>query len=98
MHTITGSSGALGKLAAMGFAEEAFAGAITSGEVAHHALLRRQGKFWETLGNKCIHITWGARGSISLEGLGLEVCIRWLSSLISSARAHIALLSAAELA
>ncbi|BDA40671.1 probable acid sugar phosphatase [Coccomyxa sp. Obi] len=67
------SSGALGKLAAMGFPEEAFAGAITSGEVAHTALLRRQGQFWETLGNRCIHFTWGARGSISLEGLGLEV-------------------------
>ena len=57
----------------MGFAEDAFVGAITSGEVTHNALLNRQGEFWETLGNKCIHLTWGARGSISLEGLGLEV-------------------------
>lgn len=73
LWTSAGSSGALSKLANMGFAEDAFVGAITSGEVTHNALLNRQGEFWETLGNKCIHLTWGARGSISLEGLGLEV-------------------------
>ena len=86
MHTIPGSSGALGKLAEMGFAEEAFAGAVTSGEVTHTALLQRQGHFWETLGNKCIHLTWGARGSISLQGLGLEVCKPWSLTFIQSSR------------
>lgn len=68
-----GSGEALGKLQAMGFPKEAFAGAITSGEVAHNALLHREGKFWQNLGDRCIHLTWGARGSISLEGLGLKV-------------------------
>lgn len=57
----------------MGFPEEAFAGAVTSGEVAHQALLNRQGEFWEQLGRRCLHLTWGARGSISLEGLNLQV-------------------------
>jgi len=72
--TPPGSTEALAKLQAMGFPQEAFAGAITSGEVAHNALLHREDKFWQNLGHSCIHLTWGARGSISLEGLGLKVC------------------------
>lgn len=68
----TGSSGALGKLAAMGFEETAFVGAITSGEVTHQSLANRSSPWWEALGSRCLHVTWGARGAISLEGLALQ--------------------------
>eukprot|EP00873_Tetraselmis_striata_P044413 jgi/Tetstr1/464677/TSEL_009429.t1 len=67
------SSGALGKLAAMGFEETAFVGAITSGEVTHQSLANRSSPWWEALGSRCLHVTWGARGAISLEGLALQV-------------------------
>jgi hypothetical protein len=49
------------------------AGVITSGEVTHQRLLQRPGPFWQGLGRRCLHITWGTRGAISLDGLGLEV-------------------------
>lgn len=68
-----GSSGALGKLAKMGFPKDAFYGAITSGEVCHQALQNRPDDFYRGLGKRCVHITWGARGPISLGDLDLEV-------------------------
>ncbi|KAK9805732.1 hypothetical protein WJX73_003126 [Symbiochloris irregularis] len=63
----------LPKLVKMGFKESDFAGAISSGEIAWTALKERQGDFWKQLGTKCLHITWGSRGPISLKGLGLQV-------------------------
>ena len=57
----------------MGFPIEAFAGGvITSGEVTHDALLHRHTEFWKDR-RCCLHFTWGARGAISLDGLGVEV-------------------------
>jgi len=65
----------LGRLAALGFPEAAFAGVLTSGEIAHQRLANRAsgGWFWEELGSRCLHMTWSGRGTISLEGLGLDV-------------------------
>jgi len=71
---ITGSSGALGNLERMGFPIDAFCGVITSGEVTHDAFKTRQTQFWQSR-KKCIHITWGARGAISLENLGIDVTL-----------------------
>ncbi len=68
-----GSSGALGKLEKMGFSKDAFYGAITSGEVCHQALQNRPDDFYRGLGKRCVHITWGARGAISLGDLDVEV-------------------------
>ena len=68
-----GSGGTLGKLKKMGFPEDAFYGAITSGEVCHQALQNRPNDFYRGLGKRCVHITWGARGPISLGDLDLEV-------------------------
>ena len=65
------------KLVKLGFREADLAGAITSGEVAHRALEHRQGAFWTGLGRRCMHLTWGERGQVSLAGLDLEVrCAR----------------------
>jgi HAD superfamily hydrolase (TIGR01459 family) len=58
----------------MGFPKDAFCGVITSGETTHEALLNRKTPFWHAR-KKCIHITWGTRGAISLENLGLEVTL-----------------------
>jgi hypothetical protein len=57
----------------MGFPKDAFFGAITSGEVCHQVLQDRPDEFYQALGKRCIHITWGARGSISLGDLDLQV-------------------------
>ena len=70
---VAGSDAVIPKLGKMGFAQSDFAGAITSGEVAHRSLQSRQGDFWEQLGKRCIHLTWGARGQVTLSGLDLEV-------------------------
>jgi ribonucleotide monophosphatase NagD (HAD superfamily) len=56
----------------MGFPKDAFCGAITSGEVTHSMFERRPTPFWAAR-RRCLHLTWSARGAISLEGLGLEV-------------------------
>jgi hypothetical protein len=61
------------KLEKMGFAPQWFVGAVTSGEVTQDMLQRRPGDFWQGLGSRCLHITWGARGAVSLDGLGLQV-------------------------
>eukprot|EP00879_Flechtneria_rotunda_P024241 GHRR01025689.1.p1 GENE.GHRR01025689.1~~GHRR01025689.1.p1 ORF type:complete len:339 (+),score=98.20 GHRR01025689.1:1137-2153(+) len=67
------SGGTLGKLARMGFKEEWFAGAITSGELTHQYLSTRPDAWWQELGHRCLHITWPYRGAVSLAGLGLQV-------------------------
>ena len=72
---LPGSAGVLGKMAALGFPEDAFVGVVTSGEIAHLRLENRRsgGWFWEELGSRCLHMTWSERGAISLDGLGLDV-------------------------
>ncbi|XP_044499115.1 uncharacterized protein LOC123220634 isoform X2 [Mangifera indica] len=47
--------------------------AITSGELTHQYLQRRDDVWFAALGRSCIHMTWSDRGAISLEGLGLQV-------------------------
>ena len=37
------------------------------------AMFAPLGEWWQGLGNRCLHFTWSSRGSISLDGLGLEV-------------------------
>ena len=64
---------ALAKLGALGFDSAWFVGAVTSGEVAHTRLRDRPGPFWRGLGSRVLHITWGARGGVSLDGLGLTL-------------------------
>ncbi|XP_047971545.1 uncharacterized protein LOC125214524 [Salvia hispanica] len=61
------------KLSSLGFNPSHFLGAITSGELTHQYLLRRDDPWFAALGNSCIHMTWSDRGAISLEGLGLQV-------------------------
>ena len=79
-----GSNAVIPKLGKMGFKQAAFAGAVTSGEVAHRALLARQGDFWANLGSRCIHLTWGARGQVTLAGLDLEVLPQLMAVCTSS--------------
>ncbi|PRW61092.1 Haloacid dehalogenase-like hydrolase superfamily isoform 1 [Chlorella sorokiniana] len=67
------SAGALRNLERMGFDVSAFCGVVTSGEVTHRHLSERPDAWWQGLGRRCLHFTWGQRGAISLEGLGLEV-------------------------
>ncbi|CAI9090792.1 OLC1v1025642C1 [Oldenlandia corymbosa var. corymbosa] len=61
------------KLKGLGFDPSLFAGAITSGELTHQNLQRRDDPWYAALGRRCIHFTWKDRGAISLEGLGLQV-------------------------
>lgn len=61
------------KLKSLGFDTSLFFGAITSGELTHQYLQRRDDSWFATLGRSCIHMTWSDRGAISLEGLGLQV-------------------------
>ncbi|KAG2585465.1 hypothetical protein PVAP13_6KG392200 [Panicum virgatum] len=67
------SSVTMDKLKSLGFDTSCFLATITSGELTHQHLLKRNDPWFAALGRKCIHITWGNRGAISLEGLGLEV-------------------------
>jgi HAD superfamily hydrolase (TIGR01450 family) len=67
------SSGTIGKLAAMGFGADWFAGAVTSGELARTFLERRPDAWWRDLGTRALHITWSTRGRIDVGGLGLEL-------------------------
>ena len=67
------SSGTFAKLQKLGFQTEWFSGAVTSGDMAYEHLDRRPSPWWEELGRRCIHLTWSSRGTISLEGLGLQV-------------------------
>ena len=57
----------------MGFEESDFVGAITSGEVTHQMLSARPSLWWQTLGNRCVHLTWGERGAIPVGDLNLQV-------------------------
>ncbi|KAL6548537.1 hypothetical protein OROGR_008958 [Orobanche gracilis] len=61
------------KLSSLGFNPLLFLGAITSGELTHQYLLRRDNPWFAALGKSCIHMTWSDPGAISLEGLGLQV-------------------------
>ncbi|KAG9446961.1 hypothetical protein H6P81_013089 [Aristolochia fimbriata] len=61
------------KMKSLGFDSSFFLGAITSGELTHQYLARRDDKWFAKLGNSCIHMTWSDRGAISLEGLDLQV-------------------------
>lgn len=61
------------KMRSMGFDPSLFLGAITSGELTHQYLERRDDPWFDSLGKSCIHMTWNDRGAISLDGLGLKV-------------------------
>ncbi|XP_059302818.1 uncharacterized protein LOC132054877 [Lycium ferocissimum] len=63
----------LEKLTSLGFDPSLFAGIVTSGELTHQCLLRRDDEWFASLRRSCIHMTWSDKGAISLEGLGLEV-------------------------
>jgi HAD superfamily hydrolase (TIGR01459 family) len=67
------SNGTIPKLEKLGYKEEWFDGAITSGEVAWQHLSERPGEEWSSLGRTALHFTWSKRGKISLESLDLEV-------------------------
>ncbi|XP_009771445.1 uncharacterized protein LOC107784578 [Nicotiana tabacum] len=67
------ASTTLEKLRSLGFDPSLFIGAITSGELTHQYLQRRDDAWFASLGRSCIHMTWSDRGAISLESLGLEV-------------------------
>lgn len=60
-------------LAAMGFDEDLFDAVVTSGELVHQGLEQRTAPPWDSLGRRVFHVTWSARGTISLDGLGLTV-------------------------
>ncbi|KAK7252088.1 hypothetical protein RIF29_35803 [Crotalaria pallida] len=67
------SSVTIEKVKSLGFDSSLFLGAITSGELTHQYLLRRDDPWFAALGRSCIHLTWSGRGVISLEGLDLQV-------------------------
>ncbi|KAF8402398.1 hypothetical protein HHK36_013353 [Tetracentron sinense] len=61
------------KMKSLGFDSSLFLGVITSGELTHQYLQRKDNAWFAALGRSCIHMTWSDRGAISLEGLGLQV-------------------------
>ncbi|XP_040992142.1 glycerol-3-phosphate phosphatase isoform X3 [Juglans microcarpa x Juglans regia] len=61
------------KMKSLGFDPSLFMGAITSGELTHQYLQRKDDAWFAALGRSCIHITWSDRGIISLEGLDIQV-------------------------
>lgn len=61
------------KLKNLGFDPHLFHGTITSGELTHQFLERRDDPWFAALGRSCIHMTWSGRGAISLDGLNLQV-------------------------
>ena len=73
LHCTAGSSSTLPKLAKMGFPADGFSGAVTSGDITFQNLKLRPDGWWQSLGRRCLHITWGERGPVSVEGLNLEV-------------------------
>ena len=73
LHCVAGSSSTLPKLAKMGFPADCFSGAVTSGDITFHNLSLRPDGWWQSLGRRCLHITWGERGPVSVKGLNLEV-------------------------
>ncbi|XP_020597400.1 uncharacterized protein LOC110037162 [Phalaenopsis equestris] len=64
------------KMKDLGFDSSLFLGAITSGELTHQYLQRRDDPWFSKLGRCCVHMTWCDRGGISLDGLGLQVVNR----------------------
>ncbi|KAH7685101.1 Pyridoxal phosphatase protein [Dioscorea alata] len=61
------------KLKDLGFDPHLFHGTITSGELTHQFLERRDDPWFAALGRSCVHMTWSGRGAISLDGLNLQV-------------------------
>lgn len=61
------------KMKILGFDPSLFLGSITSGELTHQYLERRDDSWFAALGRSCIHFTWSDRGAISLDGLDLKV-------------------------
>ena len=61
----------LAKLRPLGFDPAWFAGAVTSGETTHQALTSRSDPAFAQLGTRCLNFTWGERGSINVDDLGL---------------------------
>jgi ribonucleotide monophosphatase NagD (HAD superfamily) len=61
------SSVTMEKLESLGFDPSCFLRAITSGELTHQYLQKRDDPWFAALGRKCVHLTWGNRGAISLE-------------------------------
>ena len=59
------------KLKPLGFDPVWFAGAVTSGETTHLALTLRTDPVFAQLGPRCLHLTWGERGAINVDDLGL---------------------------
>ena len=49
------------------------AGAVTSGDLADRFLRDRPDEWWQRLERRCLHFTWSSRGTISLQGLDLQV-------------------------
>lgn len=72
-HLTSGSANALQRIQQLGFESKWFVGAITSGEVTHVQLTNRPTANLKELGDKCLHFTWSSRGTVSLEGLNLQV-------------------------
>lgn len=70
---LAGSIKTIPKLETLGFAQHCFAGAVTSGEITFGCLQKRPDEWWQGLGKKCIHISWGDRGAVPVEGMGIEV-------------------------
>ena len=70
---ISGSTNALQRIQQLGFGSDWFTGAVTSGEVTHMQLADRPTAELQSLGSKCLHFTWKSRGTVSLEGLHLQV-------------------------
>lgn len=66
------SDGALKNLEKKGFDIGCFDGVVTSGEVTHQRLKERPDGFWKSR-KACVHFTWGERGAISLDDLGVDV-------------------------
>ncbi|GLT33398.1 hypothetical protein SLA2020_079930 [Shorea laevis] len=52
------ASTTMNKMKSLGFDPSLFEGAITSGELAHQYLQRRDDPWVAALGRSCIHITW----------------------------------------
>ncbi|GKV04418.1 hypothetical protein SLEP1_g16572 [Rubroshorea leprosula] len=55
----------MNKMKSLGFDPSFFEGAITSGELTHQYLQRRDNPWFAALRRSCIHITWSDKGAIS---------------------------------
>ena len=68
-----GANLTLPKLEKLGFDPSWFSGAVTSGDITHQNLEQRPDSWWQQLGNRCLHLSWGERGAVPLTGLNLQV-------------------------